>query len=302
MAANKRRSKMFGKLCKYEFKSIVRTLVPIYLATIAISIFNAVLGFGSLANYNGYYNELMSGSSFGSGILRLIRTISGIAYFGVLVALTVLTLIIVIQRFYKGLLCDEGYLMFTLPAKPWQVIAAKGTVAFVMSTASFLTGFISIFILVLGTLSPAEIFKAMIDPQLWAAINHGLAQVPSWPLFVLELIVLFIVSGLARLYHMYFSMALGHLSNKYRVMMSVVAFIVISMILNFVNGFAVIILANTPSFESFFNMLMLEGWSEARWTFALHLTFIGGIIYNIIQLVIFFFGTERILSKRLNLE
>lgn len=42
-----------------------------------------------------------------------------------MVALFVLTMIVIIQRFYKGLLCDEGYLMFTLPVKPWQLIATK---------------------------------------------------------------------------------------------------------------------------------------------------------------------------------
>jgi hypothetical protein len=290
---------MFGKLCKYEFKSIVRTLAPIYLAIIAISILNAFLGVGSLAN--GYYNDLMSGLSFGRGLVGLIQTVSVIAYFGVLIALSVLTLIVVIQRFYKGLLCDEGYLMFTLPVKPWQLIAAKGTVAFVMSMASFLTALVSIFILVLGTAGPAKFFAAITDPQIWAVINRGFAQVPSWPLLVFELIILIVASGLVKLYHMYFSMALGHLSNKYRVMMSVVAFIAISMLFSFINGFAMIILANIPSLKSFFSMIDTMPDTQGI-SLVMHLTFIGSIIYNVIQLAIFFFGTERILSKRLNLE
>ena len=33
---------MLKKLCKYEFKSIMRTLLPIYLAVIAVSLINAV--------------------------------------------------------------------------------------------------------------------------------------------------------------------------------------------------------------------------------------------------------------------
>lgn len=290
---------MFGKLCKYEFKSIVRTLAPIYLAIIAISILNAFMGVGSLVN--GYYSNLMSGLSFGRGILGLIQTVSVIAYFGVLIAMSVLTLIVVIQRFYKGLLCDEGYLMFTLPVKPWQLIAAKGTVAFVMSMASILTAMVSIFILVLGTAGTSKVFAAITDPQVWAAINSGLAQVPSWPLLVFEMIILAITSGLVQLYHMYFSMALGHLANKYRVMMSVVAFIVISMLFSFINGFLMIVLSNVPSFQSFFNRIDTMPGAEGI-SLVMHLTFIGSAIYNVILLVIFFFGTERILSKRLNLE
>ncbi len=290
---------MFGKLCKYEFKSIGRTLVPIYLAIIAISILNAFLGLGSLAN--GYYNGLMSGLSFGRGLLSLVQTLSIIAYFGVLVAMSVLTLIVVIQRFYKGLLCDEGYLMFTLPVKPWQLIAAKGVVAFVMSLASSLVAFASVFILVLGTAGTAKVFTAITDPQLWNAISRAIAHVSSWPLLVFEVIVLVIVSGLVQLYHMYFSMALGHLANKNRVMMSVVAFIAISMLFSFINGLAMIVLGNVPSFQSFFRMIDKLPDTQGI-SLVMHLTFIGSVIYNAIQLAIFFFGTERILSKRLNLE
>lgn len=290
---------MFGKLCKYEFKSIGRTLVPIYLAVIAISILNAFLGMGSLAN--GYYNGLMSGLSFGRGFLSLIQTLSVIAYFGVLVAMSVLTLIVIIQRFYKGLLCDEGYLMFTLPVKPWQLIAAKGVVAFVMSMASSLVAFVSIFILVLGTAGSARVFTAIADPQLWNAINRAMSHVSSWPLLAFELIILLIVSGLVQLYHMYFSMALGHLAGRNRVMMSIIAFIAISMLFSFINGLVMIILGNVPSFQSFFRMIDTMPDTQGI-SLVMHLTFIGSVVYNAIQLVIFFFGTERILSKRLNLE
>ena len=33
---------MYRKLCKYEFKSIARTLLPIYLAVIVVSIINGI--------------------------------------------------------------------------------------------------------------------------------------------------------------------------------------------------------------------------------------------------------------------
>lgn len=290
---------MFGKLCKYEFKSIVRTLVPIYLAVIAISILNAFMGMGSL--FNGYYDGLMFGLSFGHGLLNLIQIISVSAYFGLLVALSVLTLIIVIQRFYKGLLCDEGYLMFTLPVKPWQLIAAKGLVAFVMSMASFLTALVSIFILILGTAGPSKVFTALANPEIWTAVNQGISLVPSWPLLVFELIILTIVGGLVNLYHIYFSMALGHLTNRHRILMSVVAFIGISLFFSFINGLAMIIMGNIPYFKSLFNII--DTMPDAQGiVFVMHLIFIGSVVYNAILLAIFFFGTERILSKRLNLE
>ncbi|WP_367567156.1 hypothetical protein [Lacrimispora sp.] len=286
---------MFGKLCKYEFKSIVRTLVPIYLAVIAVSILNAFMGIGSL--FSDYLDDL----GFVSSLLGLIRGISIFVYFGVMVALSVLTLIVIIQRFYKGLLCDEGYLMFTLPVKPWQLIAAKGTAAFVMSLASSLAAMISIVILILGSVGPAEFFKAITSPHVWDSIGRALSEVPSWPLLLLELILMVIISGMMQLYHMYFSMALGHLSSSHRIMMSVVAYIAISMAVSFISGFLMIIAAITPAAKSLFNLIDTMPTAESM-TYVFHMSFIFSIIFGAIQLGVFFFGTERILSKRLNLE
>jgi hypothetical protein len=290
---------MFRKLCKYEFKSIVRTLAPIYLAVIAVSIINMFMGVGSLTN--GYYDTLLSSINFGKSLLSLIQMVSILAYFGVLVALSVLTLIVIIQRFYKGLLCDEGYLMFTLPVKPWMLIAAKGTTAFVMSLASGLTAAISIMLLVLGAVGPTEFIHAITSPQVWEVINRSLSQVPSWPLLVFEIIILSIISGLSQLYHLYFAMALGHLANKHRIMMSVVAFIVTSMIISFFSGFVMIMIGNAPFIDSIGSMV--DSMSNAQGVaFIMNMTFLASIFCSIIELAIFFFGTERILSTRLNLE
>lgn len=290
---------MFRKLCKYEFKSIVRTLVPIYLAVIAVSIINMFMGVGSLTN--GYYDTLLNNFNFGQSLLNLIQMVSILAYFGVMVALSVLTLIVIIQRFYKGLLSDEGYLMFTLPVKPWMLIAAKGTTAFVMSLASGLTAAISILLLILGATGPREFINALTSPQMWAAINRVFSEVPSWPLLALELLVLTIISGLSQLFHLYFSMALGHLADKHRIMMSVVAFIGTSMLLSFLSGFIMIVFGNSPFISSIGDLIDEMSNTQAI-TFIMNTTFLASIIYNLIELAIFFFGTEYILSKRLNLE
>lgn len=290
---------MFLKLCKYEFKSIVRTLVPIYLAVIAVSFINVFMGVGSMVN--GYYDDLLFFNiDFAKSLLNLVQMISGFAYFAVLVALSVLTLIVIIQRFYKGLLCDEGYLMFTLPVKPWMLIAAKGVTAFVMSLASGLTAVISIGILVLGATGPVEFINAITSPELWETINRLSSRVPVWPLLLLELIILTIISGLSQLYHVYFSMALGHLSGRHRIMMSVIAYIVVSMLFGFLSGFLMI--GGTPLIDSMSNMLDSIKDEGQRAAMVFHLLFFSSIIYSIIKLVIFFFGTERILSKHLNLE
>ncbi|MFR3727587.1 hypothetical protein [Lacrimispora sp.] len=290
---------MFYKLCKYEFKSIIRTLGPIYLAVIAISIVNMFMGVGSMTN--GYYDTLLNNFNFGKSLLNLVQMVSIFAYFGVMVALSVLTLIVIIQRFYKGLLCDEGYLMFTLPVKPWMLITAKGITAFVMSLASGLTAAISIMLLILGAAGPGEFINAITSPQLWMGINRVFSEVPSWPLIAFELLVFAILSGLSQLYHLYFAMAIGHLANQHRIMLSAVAYIVTSIFFSFLSGFIMILFGNGPFVDSLSSMINSMPNTQAV-TFVMNMTFLASICYSLIKLVIFFFSTERILSKHLNLE
>lgn len=289
---------MFSKLCKYEFRSLVRTLGPVYLAVIAVTIINTFIGLGSITG--GNLNQALRGNSVFSGLINILQGVSAFVYFGVMVALAVLTLIIIIQRFYKGLLSDEGYLMFTLPVKPWQLIAAKGSVAFVMSVASMLVALLSILILVCGEVGPATFFSEL--ARGWTALMAELSRwLPLWPLYVVEFLLLAIVSGLASLYQIYFAMALGHLSGKHRIMMSVVAYVAVSTILNIIFGFSMVFLSNFPPIQRFFDQLNSLPFMEWGNLF-IQLIFLLSLLVGLAQLALFFFGTERILAKRLNLE
>ena len=82
-------------------------------------------------------------------------------------------------------------------------------------------------------------------------------------------------------------------------MMSVVAFIVTSMLLSFLSGLMMILFG--ISIDSFSNMTESMSNSQAI-MFIMNVTFLGSIVYSFIELAVFFFGTERILSKHLNLE
>lgn len=292
---------MLRKLCKYEFRSIFRTLIPIYIVVIAVSIITSI----SIAMNVDYADVKYVDNSVQWAIemnlpykLQHIFTfVMSLAYFAVMVALFVLTVVIILQRFYKGLLCDEGYLMFTLPVKPWQLITSKGITAFVMTILSGIVSCISIFIMMLGSLPyPLKFLAELFSLQNWIRIFGRLNEtVPMWGVYVLEFIILVIISSLASLYQIYASMAIGHLAKKNRILMSVVAYIAISMILSFVGGIFGVFSALT--IQSSQNYLSINA-GEAF----LHALLIFSVITSIIEFVVFFVITERILSKKLNLE
>lgn len=289
---------MLKKLCKYEFRSIFRTLIPIYIAVIAVSIITAI----SIAMNVNYANINYSSNSVQWAIemnvpykLQQVFTfVMSLTYFAVMVALFVLTFVIILQRFYKGLLCDEGYLMFTLPVKPWQLITSKGITAFVISILSGIVSCISIFIMMIGVAEDRwTLLAQMFSFKNWSMFFIRLNEViPLWGLYALEIIVYIIVGSLASLYQVYASMAIGHLAKKNRILMSVVAYIVISMILSFIGGIFGVFSAFTMQ-----NLIYINA-GEAF----LHALLIFSIIISIIECVVFFVITERILSKKLNLE
>lgn len=290
---------MLGKLCKYEFKSICRTLFPIYIAVLAVSVLMSItLGIDSMGR-NNMVNEYEFYMGSNTNIYEIFLGVISIAYFAIIVALFVITVVIILQRFYKGLLGDEGYLMFTLPVKTWELITAKGITAIVMSFASLVVSALSIFIIGVGAIpNKMDFIRAFFSMTNWhkwiEALNY---YYPKWPIYTFEVIILMIVCGIASLYQIYVSIAIGHMARRRRVMMSVVAYIVISMALSFLNMIVITVLNRGLN-----NMFVDFVYNADAVNVAINTFLISNIIFAIIQAVICFIGTERILSTKLNLE
>ena len=112
---------MTGKLIKYEFRSIIKQIGIVWAALPVTALLF------SFSDWIISGNELMPERSGIFGDILLMVT--SFLYGGIFMAMAAVTCFIVIMRFYKGLLRDEGYLMHTLPVKTWQLITAKGIVA-----------------------------------------------------------------------------------------------------------------------------------------------------------------------------
>ncbi len=105
---------MLGKLMKYDMKSMSRAFIPMWILAPVISLLLSV-SIRSAIEWTD--NPLLSGMiNAGSSILMII---TGLLFAAALVGLLIMTIMFVIQRFWNGLLKEEGYLMFTLPVKVW---------------------------------------------------------------------------------------------------------------------------------------------------------------------------------------
>lgn len=271
---------MFGKLMKYEMKSLSKGLIPLYGAVIAMSILNRIL----------FSFDMNGHTSFLAGLPQFAAMM---VYSGLCVAVAVLTIMAIVQRFYKGLLCDEGYLMFTLPAKPWQLILSKVTGATIMTILSGIVGFISIFILASMGFSWSEFFSI----DWFGGFGNLFREVPSWPLYVVETIVLGLIMIASSILELYGAMALGHLSNKRRVAMSFLWYVVISVVMTFVLG-VMVWFGDATGLDYWLSELTMH-WSAE---FAVHMGLLVGVIGYAIKSAVFFLMTNIILTRKLNLE
>ena len=257
---------MFGKLMKYELKSLLKGLLPLYGAILAVALINAV----------------MASFGIGNSIDGLPQVTAIMLYFGLCVAVAVVTFLVIIQRFYKGLLGQEGYLMFTLPVPTWQLTLSKLLGAVITTILSGIVGMLSI--LLLGSL---EIN--------WGMFFRDFADIfPHWTLdatlFVIELIVLMLVGVAAMILEIYVAIALGHLANKHRIAMSFVWFVVLQTVLSFLTGLSAMALSYWPFFPVFYVNLSAHG---MMWMM---------ILPCLIEAAVFYFGTTWILKNKLNLE
>ncbi|MCI7126370.1 MAG: hypothetical protein MR935_09295 [Agathobaculum sp.] len=267
------------KLLKYEWKACARTCLPLYGAVLVISIINRLFGL--------FRKSPMPDNRW----IELIGMLMGFVYFGIMVAVAVVTTVLLIQRFYKSLLGDEGYLMFTLPVTPAQHIWAKTIIAVVMCALACVVSVCSILIL-------ADGMNGLVGlGGLFQEIARMVSAKPIALVYGLEAMLWMTISAVCGILFIYLCIALGHLAKKHRVAMAVVWYFVLSSVLQFAAVGLVYLLDESPLYY------LLLGWSEGMPQAAtFHVSMLTVCLLELIPTAVFFFGTQYILKNRLNLE
>jgi len=260
---------MLKKLMKYELKATARYFLPLYLAILILSLFMGLRGFGG---------------SFLPILDVLLPAILGITFVG----LMVMTFILIVTRFDKNLLGDEGYLMFTLPAKASTLISAKLLTAMLWLFSTFLVFLLSIIFITIR-----EIFEALrfIDVD---------------PLLVVLFLLVMIVSVVQSILHIYASLSIAQSRSitKNRILGGIIIFILISMVFNvletavtFSGGF---LLQNTTWFQILIEENYMQDFPAMMEAFKSMFTVL--LVYTGAKAVLFYFLTKYHLERKLNLD
>ena len=243
---------MFWNLVRYEFKNVNKWYLALYGAVLALSV---IIGLQASAI------KMLSSQDQESIMLVFQAFIFG----GLIITMSISTLILIIRRFKGSVYERQGYLTLTLPVSEHQIILAKLLGAFLWSLLSTVVFILSIYI-----------FLVTVDPQIIDAymiryfFGHYLDSIG------LSLIS-YIFSTVAGILCIYLSISIGQLFNEYRTALAVVAYIAIQVVLGFIT-------------------LNLRIDFDYNWVLSFE------IFKDLILSVGFYLGTYYILKNKVNLQ
>ena len=243
---------MFWNLVRYEFKNVNKWFLALYAAVLSLSV---IIGIQGSSLSNTYYQD--------KGVVMLVFL--SLVFGGLVITLSISTLILIIQRFKGSVYDRRGYLTLTLPVSEHQILSAKLLGAFVWSLASTVVFLFSLYIIIImvypgAYLSTfAEYILKNYQDNFWLAL------------------ISYIFNTLASILCIYLSISIGQLFNEYRTALAVVAYIAIQVVLGFIT-------------------LNLRIDFDYNWVLSFE------IFKDLILSVGFYLGTYYILKNKVNLQ
>ena len=243
---------MFWNLVRYEFKNVNKWFLALYAAVLSLSV---IIGIQGSSLSSTYYQD--------KGVVMLVFL--SLVFGGLVITLSISTLILIIQRFKGSVYDRRGYLTLTLPVSEHQILSAKLLGAFVWSLASTVVFLFSLYIII-----------SMIQPDAFLSSFAEYMLKNYTDDFWLALIS-YIFNTLAGILCIYLSISIGQLFNEYRTALAVVAYIAIQIVLGFVT-------------------LNLRIDFDYNWVLSFE------IFKDLILSVCFYLGTYYILKNKVNLQ
>ena len=200
---------MFWNLVRYEFKNVNKWFLALYAAVLSLSV---IIGIQGSSLSSTYYQD--------KGVVMLVFL--SLVFGGLVITLSISTLILIIQRFKGSVYDRRGYLTLTLPVSEHQILSAKLLGSLVWSLASTVVFLFSLYIII-----------SMIEPDAFLSSFAEYMLKNYTDNFWLALIS-YIFNTLAGILCIYLSISIGQLFNEYRTALAVVAYIAIQIVLGFI--------------------------------------------------------------------
>ncbi len=266
---------MLRKLYKHEFHLLLRSLFPIYAA---LGLFAVVCKLTSLIEIDNVIYEAVMG-------------FSTVFYVVSILAMFVVGMVIIVVRFYKNLLSQEGYLTFSLPFTATEHIVCKLICAAAMMLLNGIAVIFSLIIVGLGSELMDEIIEIL--PIMFKEVFAGYSAL-SVTLFFIQIFIMIVISMFQSVLMYYTAMAIGQ-QFRNKIGGSVIAYIGLYVATETFSTITILplifIYGNTLNDKlNSGNIMAIQG------------VFLYAMVLSLILGLVYFFITRHFLSKKLNLE
>lgn len=296
---------MLSKLIKHEWKSTWKLPVSLCIFVLIMT------GLGCLSFRLPMWRALADERFNSFTFLDLLAVGLLITYFLSIMISGVAVTIYFAIRYYKNLFTKEGYLTHTLPVTSGQLILSKGLVSIFWNLVLCLLIIVSVYILLyafLRSLLPAELWEEFLQkagaylPEMEAVFKQysGMNFAAGGIFFLLFMAI----SSFFSTVQIYLCISIGQLFQKHKVAASIVAYLVVTTILQLLATVAVL----PFSFQMILNMERklsahvspVEGMMIPMAS-VMAMFYISGILYLLLGIGYYFF-TRYLNSNKLNLD
>ena len=274
---------MLRKLMKHEFRATGRIMLPLFLILLVTAV-------GANFSVRGMLDT-------GSRFLNVLGALLVMAFVIAIMGVCVMSMVVMVQRFYKNLLQDEGYVMMTLPVSVHQHIWSKLIVSAVWFALTLVVVCLACLIMAFDVELVQQIAAGF--RELFQEIYRNLSTyyAINGTAIVAEFLVLCFVGCCAMCLQFYAALAIGHSFPNHKMAWSVLWFFLTLFIMQFLGGMGIMLLD-----ESWFHHLLL-GWTDNISAMAsVHLGMVTVILGEVVYGAVFYILTTYFLKKRLNLE
>ena len=270
---------MVKKLLKHEFMYYVRTFGLFLPIVLVIGVMARVF---RLFDNGDTINDIMI---FSSSAMLVISC----------AALVLMSNVVGIVRFYKNLFTAEGYLSFTLPVTNGEHIFVKLLASLVCQTVCFLVAVAAGAIALSGDLMESlwRDASAMMG-IIWEGIGPGHCIG-----YCLEMVLLMVLSGVANMLLFYACITVGQTAKKNRIVMAVAAYFVYYVATQIFATVLTVVLAVLGMTEA---LNGIGEWVACHPLASFHIYLCGIAVFTAGLSALFWVVTQKIMTKKLNLE
>lgn len=258
---------MLKKLIKHEFKATYRFYLPIYIGlAVLIALACGFLNIVEIFDVNELFLSITLPLGAVVGLLAIIFAL-------------ISPYIFICLRFYRSTATREGYLTFTLPASTNQILFSKFLVSFLWAILTFGVTTLAIFVLLAVGFDPDMTFTAI--RQLFHSSDFNFTTILS-----------FVVGYANSILAIYTAISLGQFVRDHRVIASIAFYAATYTVQQIVSLVVLIpVMIGSGALTS----------AETLTYSDLGIMSIVSIIISLVFCGIFYFISERILDRKLNL-